>query len=67
MDVCAGITIALISLIMIVATIRRWEWWWNHYKVLRVRRSGDTTATIFYIVGGVLFIIVGILIAIGKL
>lgn len=67
MDVCPGVTSVLAGLMIIIATVRRWNWWWNHYKVLRVRRAGDTTATVFYIVCGVLFIIVGILIAIGTL
>lgn len=65
MDV--GVGFVLLGVIFILAGISlRWDWFRNHYKVRGlVKRLGKTGATIFYVVCGLVCVIVGVLIMMG--
>jgi uncharacterized membrane protein SpoIIM required for sporulation len=63
-----GVAFVLLGIFILAAIGFRWDWFVNHYKVRRItRRLGKTGTTVFYIIWGLAFVIVGVLIMTGTL
>ena len=63
---CIG-TLFLLGGVFILASIAlRWDWIMTHYKVERVfRLLGNTRATLFYVMMGLGFAVIGLLLIVG--
>ena len=63
-----GLLSVLVGVFTIAAICLRWDWIMNHYKVRDVFQIlGNTGATVFYVVLGLGFVIMGILMVMGIL
>mgnify|MGYP000564505460 CR=1 FL=1 len=58
---CMGIACVMGGLFIITSIIFRWSWVVNHCKVSDVYKAfGETGATVFYVVLGSVFVIMGV-------
>lgn len=63
-----GCLCVILGLLIILARVKRWSWFVDHYKVQRIEDAfGNKGADIFYISCGGVIIVLGILIALNIL
>lgn len=66
--VLPGIVSVGAGILMILLRFQRWKWFMNHYKFRRTEDAlGVKGADVFYLLNGLVFIVLGILLIIGAL
>jgi hypothetical protein len=56
------------GILMILVRFRRWKWFMEHYKFQRTEDAlGVKGADIFYLLNGLVFIVLGVLLILGVL
>ncbi len=61
-NMSVGLLLMFLGLYMIIPTILRWKWFWDHPKILRLRGAGDKTATIALVISGAVCLVLGVLV-----
>jgi predicted phage tail protein len=62
LDNIAGVLFIIGGIIQILAVTRKWNWFVNHYRVIKIYKLlGEKRGNIFYIVLGLVIIIFGMI------